>query len=219
MSNEDVTNAARSASCGPARCSRRSASARSSTCRTCRSWSWAWRTGRSRTPWRSARSGSWPRCRKCWGSRSRRCGRPPSCRTPIRSTSSTTRPWSASRSPRSPAGWSARTAGGWPRSSSGLFELKLDPYRTDQSRYVHANCTKPGKPPTVGPGPLPRRLQERAPRRLPLGRVRPPRARPTARCELQLYELGPSGEAADIEVQCAGARLRGDPAHVRRLQR
>ena len=56
-----LRNAARSANCGPARCSRRSASARSSTCRTCRSWSWAWRTGRSRTPWRSASSGSWPR--------------------------------------------------------------------------------------------------------------------------------------------------------------
>ena len=30
---------------------------------------------------------------------------------------------------------------------SGLFELKLDPYRKDRSRYVHRICKKPGKPP------------------------------------------------------------------------
>ena len=34
---------------------------------------------------------------------------------------------------------------------SGLFELRLDPYRKDRSRYVHRNCKKPGKPPTVVP--------------------------------------------------------------------
>src|SRR6266576_3926942 len=33
---------------------------------------------------------------------------------------------------------------------SGLFKLDT-PYRTDQTRYVHANCTKPGKSPTVVP--------------------------------------------------------------------
>ena len=33
---------------------------------------------------------------------------------------------------------------------SGLFKLET-PYRTDQIRYVHANCTKPGKSPTVVP--------------------------------------------------------------------
>ena len=34
--------------------------------------------------------------------------------------------------------------------SSGLFKLET-PYRTEQIRYVHANCSKPGKPPTVVP--------------------------------------------------------------------
>lgn len=34
--------------------------------------------------------------------------------------------------------------------SSGLFKLETQ-YRTDQIRYVHANCTKPGKSPTVVP--------------------------------------------------------------------
>ncbi len=46
------------------------------------------------------------------------CGRLPSCRTLIRSTSSTPRRSSASRSPRFPGGWSARTVGGWPRSAA-----------------------------------------------------------------------------------------------------
>ena len=87
---------------------------------------------------------------------------------------STTRRTSASRSPRSPAGRSAPTAGCWPRSSRGCSSLRLDPYRKDRSRYVHRICKKPGKPPTVGPGPVPRRLRARAPRRLPVGRVRPP---------------------------------------------
>ena len=32
---------------------------------------------------------------------------------------------------------------------SGLFELKLDPYRRDRSRYVHRICKKPGKPPDM----------------------------------------------------------------------
>ncbi|RBJ77018.1 hypothetical protein C3L29_031370, partial [Pseudomonas sp. MWU12-2534b] len=39
--------------------------------------------------------------------------------------------------------------------SSGLFELKTDPYRPDRARFVHANCNKPGQPPVV----LPARFQ------------------------------------------------------------
>src|SRR5271166_123868 len=58
---------------------------------------------------------------------------------------------------------------------SGLFELKLDPYRKDRSRYVHRICKKPGKPPTVRPGPVPRGLREWPSGRLPVGRVCPPR--------------------------------------------
>ncbi len=34
---------------------------------------------------------------------------------------------------------------------SGLFELRLDLYRRDRSRYVHRNCQRQGKPPTVVP--------------------------------------------------------------------
>jgi len=38
---------------------------------------------------------------------------------------------------------------------SGLFELKTDLYRPERARYVHINCTKPGRPPIV----LPARFQ------------------------------------------------------------
>lgn len=38
---------------------------------------------------------------------------------------------------------------------SGLFELKTDAYRPERARYVHINCTKPGRPPIV----LPARFQ------------------------------------------------------------
>ena len=34
---------------------------------------------------------------------------------------------------------------------SGLFELRLDLYRKDRSRYVHRICNKKGKPPNVVP--------------------------------------------------------------------
>ena len=84
---------------------------------------------------------------------------------------------------------------------------KPDAYRPDQMRYVHANCTKPGKPPHRRPGPLHRGLQERPPRRLPLGRIRPP-GRPTGLpgTSSNSARSGPSGEAADIYVQCDDLR-------------
>ena len=34
---------------------------------------------------------------------------------------------------------------------TGLFELRANRYRADDTRYVHVNCTKPGKPPPVLP--------------------------------------------------------------------
>lgn len=35
--------------------------------------------------------------------------------------------------------------------TSRLFQLKTDPYRINNTRYVHTNCPKPKKPPTVIP--------------------------------------------------------------------
>jgi len=86
--------------------------------------------------------------------------------------------------------------------ASGLFKLET-PYRTDQIRYVHANCTKPGKSPTAVParfivacknGHLDdfpwREFVHRGPTNCNGG--------------LKLNELDASGGAASIEVRCEG---------------
>lgn len=90
---------------------------------------------------------------------------------------------------------------------SSLFQLKTDLARPERTRYIHSNCTKPGAPPSVLP------------------------ARFLVACEsghlddfpwlffvhagakachgpLRLKELGVSGEAADIEVECGGCGAR-----------
>jgi hypothetical protein len=85
---------------------------------------------------------------------------------------------------------------------SGLFKLET-PYRTEQIRYVHANCTKPGKSPTVVParfivacknGHLDdfpwREFVHRGPTNCKGG--------------LKLLETSATGEAASIFVQCEG---------------
>jgi hypothetical protein len=85
---------------------------------------------------------------------------------------------------------------------SGRFKLET-PYRTEQIRYVHANCTKPGKSPTVVParfivacknGHLDdfpwREFVHHGPTNCKGG--------------LKLFELSATGEAAGIEVQCDG---------------
>lgn len=85
---------------------------------------------------------------------------------------------------------------------TGLFRLET-PYRTDLVRYVHTNCTKPGKPPTVLParfivvcknGHLDdfpwREFVHRGPTE--------------CRGGLKLLELGTSGEASEVEVRCEG---------------
>ena len=84
---------------------------------------------------------------------------------------------------------------------SGLFELKLDPYRKDRSRYAHRNCKKPGKPPTAVPA---RFLVACANGHLDdfpwVEYVH--KGKTDCRYELRLYELGASGEVADIQAQC-----------------
>lgn len=89
---------------------------------------------------------------------------------------------------------------------SGLFELKTDPYHPDRARYVHVNCPRPGKPPTV----LPVRflvacedghLDDFPWREFAHGGPTP------CNGTLKLTEYGPSGEARDLEVSCScGAR-------------
>lgn len=85
---------------------------------------------------------------------------------------------------------------------SGLFELRLDPYRKDRSRYVHRICKKPGKPPTVVPARFLVACEHGHLDDFPWVEF-VHRGKTDCRYELRLYELGASGEVADIQVQCA----------------
>ena len=84
---------------------------------------------------------------------------------------------------------------------SGLYELRLDPYRKDKSRYVHRICKKPGKPPTVVPARFLVACEHGHLDDFPWVEF-VHRGRTDCRYELRLYELGASGEVADIQVQC-----------------
>lgn len=84
--------------------------------------------------------------------------------------------------------------------SSGLFTLKTEPYRPDRARYIHTNCTKPGKSPTV----VPARFVVACPH----GHLDDfpwvefvHQGRTNCRYRLRLRE-GISGEAADVLVVC-----------------
>ena len=86
---------------------------------------------------------------------------------------------------------------------SGLFKLET-PYRTDQIRYVHANCTKPGKPPTVVPARFVVACKNGHLDDFPWREFA--HHGPTA-CTggMKLLEPSATGEAASIFVQCEGA--------------
>ena len=86
---------------------------------------------------------------------------------------------------------------------SGLFELRLDPYRKDKSRYVHRICShkRIGKPPTVVPARFLVACEHGHLDDFPWVEF-VHRDRTDCRYELRLYELGASGEVADIQVQC-----------------
>lgn len=106
--------------------------------------------------------------------------------------------------------------------SSNLFELKLDPFRKDRSRYVHRNCNKPQKanvPPTAVPARFLVACEHGHLNDFPwVDFVH--RGQPHADYELRLYELGASGEVADIEVKCqCGATRRLADAFVDKSKR
>ena len=84
---------------------------------------------------------------------------------------------------------------------SDLFELKLDAYRRDRSRYVHRRCRKPGKPPTVVPARFLVACEAGHLDDFPWVEF-VHKGKTTCRYELRLWELGASGEVADIQVQC-----------------
>jgi hypothetical protein len=84
---------------------------------------------------------------------------------------------------------------------SGLFELRLDPFRRDKCRYVHRICKRPGKPPTVVPARFLVACERGHLDDFPWVEF-VHRGKTDRRYELRLYELGASGEVSDIQVQC-----------------
>ncbi len=91
---------------------------------------------------------------------------------------------------------------------SGLFQLKADAYRPDRIRYVHSNCSKAVTPPV-----LPARFLVACER----GHLDDfpwisfvHKGEQSCRARLRLREVGVSGEAAGIEVECevCGAKRR-----------
>ena len=90
-----------------------------------------------------------------------------------------------------------------PLESAACSSSSSTPYRPDRTRYVHANCRGKRQAAHRRPGPLPRRLRERPPRRLPVGRVRPPGREPCA---------GPGCELREPGGQRAGRRRPGRAA-------
>lgn len=84
---------------------------------------------------------------------------------------------------------------------SDLFQLKSDPIRPDRTRYVHANCAKPGAPPTVLPARFLVACEKGHLDDFPWHYFvhKGPSACTGA---LRLREYGVSGEAADILVEC-----------------
>jgi hypothetical protein len=90
---------------------------------------------------------------------------------------------------------------------SDLFELKLDPYRKDRSRYVHRVCKKPGKPPTAVPARFLVACEHGHVDDFPWVQF-VHRKKQGCRYQLQLYELGATGEVADIQVECVKCGLK-----------
>ena len=86
---------------------------------------------------------------------------------------------------------------------SGLFKLET-PYRTDQIRYVHANCTKPGKSPTVVPARFIVACKNGHFDDFPW-RDFVHHGPTICKGGLKLLETSATGEAASIFVQCEGA--------------
>ncbi|QDV35688.1 DUF1998 domain-containing protein [Tautonia plasticadhaerens] len=85
--------------------------------------------------------------------------------------------------------------------SSGQFVLKADPYSPDRARYVHENCRVPGKLPTAVPARFVVACKNGHLDDFPWVQF-VHGGQTTCPYKLQLLEMGPSGEAADIYVRC-----------------
>jgi hypothetical protein len=85
---------------------------------------------------------------------------------------------------------------------AGLFQLKVDPYRPDRTRYVHASCKKAGKPPTVVPSRFLVACKAGHLDDFPWVAYVHHGATDCQAPVIRIREFGVSGEAADIQVEC-----------------
>lgn len=85
--------------------------------------------------------------------------------------------------------------------SHGIFKLET-PYRTDQIRYVHANCTRKGKSPTVVPARFVMACKYGHLDDFPWRAFVHRDDKTTCKGGLKLIETSATGEAASIFVQC-----------------
>ncbi len=84
---------------------------------------------------------------------------------------------------------------------SGLFELRIDLVRPERNKYVHANCSRARKPPAVVPARFLVACEDGHLDDFPW--IEFVHGGPTdCRARLRLYELGASGEAADVQILC-----------------
>ena len=83
----------------------------------------------------------------------------------------------------------------------GVFKLKTNPYRVDETRYVHENCPKWGKPPTVIPARFVVVCENGHLQDFPWHEYV---GHKTLECRgnLRLQERGVSAEVADLWVRC-----------------
>ena len=87
----------------------------------------------------------------------------------------------------------------------GLFQLKTDPYRPDQTKYVHESCSRAGRAPTVLPARFLAACEQGHLDDFPWHYF--VHKGPSA-CDgaLKLRERGVSGEAVDISIECDGCK-------------
>lgn len=88
------------------------------------------------------------------------------------------------------------------RHDSGLFELKVDAFRPDRTRFEHINCTKPGKKPMAVPARFMVVCEHGHLDEFPWIEYVHGFETPCASPQLTLFEYGPSGEARDLQVKC-----------------
>lgn len=83
----------------------------------------------------------------------------------------------------------------------GVFQLKTNPYRVDETRYVHENCPKWGKPPTVVPARFVVVCENGHLQDFPWHHYVGHKKR-NCRGNLRLQERGVSSEVADLWLRC-----------------